>query len=85
MSIAPAIAVLHAEPEKRKALRRLLAARGYCVEEYEGGEALLTEDVPGGVRGRLMQAAIDEKAGGRAGATDEAAMKAELVKKTLNR
>ena len=35
------IAVLDDEPEMRKALRRLLASRGFCVKEYEGGEAFL--------------------------------------------
>jgi FixJ family two-component response regulator len=35
------IAVLDDEPEMRKALRRLLASRGFLVEEYERGEDLL--------------------------------------------
>jgi len=34
--------VLDDEPEMRKALRRLLACRGFRVEEYERGEDLLT-------------------------------------------
>ena len=33
----PAIAVLDDEPEMRKALRRLLTGRGFCVEEYQCG------------------------------------------------
>jgi two-component system response regulator AtoC len=33
--------VLDDEPEMRKALRRLLASRGFRVEEYECGEDLL--------------------------------------------
>jgi len=37
----PVIAVLDDEPEMRKALRRLLTCRGFRVEEYECGEALL--------------------------------------------
>jgi FixJ family two-component response regulator len=35
------IAVLDDEPEMRKALRRLLVCRGFCVEEYERGDDLL--------------------------------------------
>jgi CheY-like chemotaxis protein len=35
------VAVLDDEPEMRKALRRLLACRGFRVEEYERGEDLL--------------------------------------------
>ena len=38
---APVIAVLDDEPEMRKALRRLLACRGFRVTEYERGEDLL--------------------------------------------
>ncbi len=38
---APAVAVLDDEPEMRKALRRLLTARGFRVEEYDCGESLL--------------------------------------------
>jgi len=38
----PVVAVLDDEPEMRKALRRLLACRGFRVEEYERGEDLLT-------------------------------------------
>ena len=34
--------MLDDEPEMRKALRRLLACRGFRVEEYERGEDLLT-------------------------------------------
>ncbi len=34
------IAVLDDEPEMRKALRRLLRCRGFCVEEYECAEDL---------------------------------------------
>jgi FixJ family two-component response regulator len=37
----PVVAVLDDEPEMRKALRRLLISRGFQVEEYECGEALL--------------------------------------------
>ena len=37
----PVLAVLDDEPEMRKALRRLLTGRGYCVEEYACGNALL--------------------------------------------
>src|ERR1022692_5117024 len=33
----PVLAVLDDEPELRKALRRLLTGRGFCVEEYERG------------------------------------------------
>jgi CheY-like chemotaxis protein len=40
-SAAPVIAVLDDEPEMRKALRRLLASRGFCVQEYACGEELL--------------------------------------------
>ena len=35
------IAVLDDEPEMRKALRRLLASRGFLVKEYKDGEAFL--------------------------------------------
>ena len=35
------VAVVEDEPEMRKALRRLLACRGFRVKEYEGGEAFL--------------------------------------------
>jgi FixJ family two-component response regulator len=38
---APTIAVLDDEPEMRKALRRLLACRGFQVTEYERGADLL--------------------------------------------
>jgi FixJ family two-component response regulator len=38
----PVLAVLDDEPEMRKALRRLLTGRGYCVEEYAHGNDLLT-------------------------------------------
>ncbi len=37
----PVVAVLDDEPEMRKALRRLLASRGFRVEEYGCGEDLL--------------------------------------------
>ena len=37
----PVLAVLDDEPELRKALRRLLTGRGYCVEEYAHGNDLL--------------------------------------------
>ena len=37
----PVVAVLDDEPEMRKALRRLLVGRGFCVEEYERGADLL--------------------------------------------
>ncbi len=37
----PTIGVLDDEPEMRKALRRLLACRGFQVEEYEEGEDVL--------------------------------------------
>jgi FixJ family two-component response regulator len=37
----PVVAVLDDEPEMRKALRRLLACRGFCVEEYASGKDLL--------------------------------------------
>jgi len=37
----PVIAVLDDEPEMRKALRRLLTGRGFCVEEYESGSDFL--------------------------------------------
>ena len=37
----PVVAVLDDEPEMRKALRRLLVGRGFCVEEYESGADLL--------------------------------------------
>jgi FixJ family two-component response regulator len=40
-TIRPIVAVLDDEPEMRKALRRLLASRGFRVEEYERGEDLL--------------------------------------------
>ena len=39
---APVVAVLDDEPEMRKALRRLLAGRGFLVEEYQGGKELLS-------------------------------------------
>jgi len=38
----PVLAVLDDEPELRKALRRLLTGRGFCVEEYAHGRDLLT-------------------------------------------
>jgi len=38
---APVVAVLDDEPEMRKALRRLLICRGFCVEEYGSGKDLL--------------------------------------------
>jgi FixJ family two-component response regulator len=37
----PVVAVLDDEPELRKALRRLLAGRGFQVEEYERGNDFL--------------------------------------------
>lgn len=37
----PVLAVLDDEPELRKALRRLLTGRGFCVEEYARGSDLL--------------------------------------------
>ena len=37
----PVVAVLDDEPEMRKALRRLLTGRGFCVEEYGSGADLL--------------------------------------------
>jgi FixJ family two-component response regulator len=37
----PVLAVLDDEPELRKALRRLLTGRGFCVEEYAHGRDLL--------------------------------------------
>jgi FixJ family two-component response regulator len=37
----PVVAVLDDEPEMRKALRRLLASRGFQVEEYDRGEEFL--------------------------------------------
>jgi len=37
----PVVAVLDDEPEMRKALRRLLIGRGFCVEEYAHGNDLL--------------------------------------------
>jgi FixJ family two-component response regulator len=37
----PVLAVLDDEPELRKALRRLLTGRGFCVEEYARGSELL--------------------------------------------
>jgi FixJ family two-component response regulator len=37
----PVLAVLDDEPELRKALRRLLTGRGFCVEEYERGSDLI--------------------------------------------
>lgn len=41
------VGVLDDEPEMRKALHRLLACRGYRVEEYERGEDVLdTLDAP---------------------------------------
>jgi FixJ family two-component response regulator len=41
LRVAPVVAVLDDEPEMRKALRRLLTARGFQVEEYACGEDLL--------------------------------------------
>ncbi len=41
VTAAPIIAVLDDEPELRKARRRLLACRGFKVEEYEGGADVL--------------------------------------------
>ncbi len=41
VTAAPIIAVLDDEPEMRKALRRLLACRGFQVAEYERGADLL--------------------------------------------
>jgi FixJ family two-component response regulator len=41
LTAAPVVAVLDDEPEMRKALRRLLTARGFRVEEYACGENLL--------------------------------------------
>ena len=38
---SPIVAVLDDEPEMRKALRRLLTCRSFCVEEYGSGEDLL--------------------------------------------
>lgn len=40
-SFKPVVAVLDDEPEMRKALRRLLSGRGFCVEEYERGSDFL--------------------------------------------
>ena len=40
-TLKPVVAVLDDEPELRKALRRLLTGRGYCVEEYARGNDLL--------------------------------------------
>jgi len=37
----PVVAVVDDEPEMRKALRRLLATRGFRVEEYERGDEFL--------------------------------------------
>jgi FixJ family two-component response regulator len=37
----PVVAVLDDEPRMRKALRRLLATHGFCVEAYERGEDFL--------------------------------------------
>jgi FixJ family two-component response regulator len=37
----PVLAVLDDEPEMRKALRRLLTGRGFCVEEYAHGKDLV--------------------------------------------
>jgi FixJ family two-component response regulator len=37
----PVVALLDDEPELRKALRRLLTGRGFCVEEYECGSDFL--------------------------------------------
>jgi len=37
----PVVAVLDDEPELRKALRRLLTGRGFCVEEYDRGSDFL--------------------------------------------
>ena len=37
----PVVAVVDDEPEMRKAIRRLLATRGFRVEEYESGDEFL--------------------------------------------
>ena len=37
----PVVAVVDDEPEMRKALRRLLASRGFRVEEFERGDEFL--------------------------------------------
>jgi FixJ family two-component response regulator len=37
----PSVAVLDDEPEMRKALRRLLTIRGFCVQEFERAEEFL--------------------------------------------
>ncbi len=37
----PIVAVLDDEPEMRKALRRLLTGRGFCVEEFDRGADFL--------------------------------------------
>lgn len=37
----PIVAVLDDEPEMRKALRRLLTGRGFCVEEFASGADFL--------------------------------------------
>ena len=43
----PTIAVLDDEPEMRKAVRRLLAGRGFCVAEYgRGSDFLAALDSP---------------------------------------
>jgi FixJ family two-component response regulator len=41
MPASAVVAVLDDEPEMRKALRRVLTTRGFCVEEYARGEDLL--------------------------------------------
>lgn len=42
MPATTVVAVLDDEPEMRKALRRVLASRGFRVEEYQRGEDLLS-------------------------------------------
>ena len=37
----PIVAILDDEPQMRRALRRLLTGRGFCVEEFERGADLL--------------------------------------------
>lgn len=39
----PIVAVLDDEPQLRKALRRLLATHGFCVEDYECGDEFLSD------------------------------------------
>jgi FixJ family two-component response regulator len=41
MGTQPVVAVVDDEPEMRKAIRRLLATRGYRVEEYDSGDKFL--------------------------------------------